>query len=259
MDDDAPSTSGSGGSSIPDALPYLGSDSDWREFRAKLVSQSRGEAGSSPDSGEWAHAIPKPERGALLLAHPMMFANSQRYFHRAVILLLEHGDRGSYGVILNRPSSVYMRDLDLGRPLPEFDDCRLYLGGDVGDKEVLLVHPHGELKGATEVVKGLYLGGVEAARAAIATGRAQPADFRWSKGYAGWAAGQLQSECKRGVWFTAAASPKVVLREVGLADGSEYWHKILGLMGGDYADISEAVKSHDKLMEGGGSGSERSE
>ncbi len=56
---------------------------------------------------------------------------------------------------------------------------------------------------------------------------------RWSKGYAGWAAGQLQSECKRGVWFTAAASPKVVLREVGLADGSEYWHKILGLMGGE--------------------------
>ncbi len=64
-----------------------------------------------------------------------------------MILLLEHGERGSYGVILNRPSSVHMRDLDLGRPLPEFDDCRLYLGGDVGDKEVLLVHPHGELKG----------------------------------------------------------------------------------------------------------------
>ncbi len=33
MDDDVPSTSSSGGSSIPDALPYLGSDSDWREFR----------------------------------------------------------------------------------------------------------------------------------------------------------------------------------------------------------------------------------
>lgn len=83
----------------------------------------------------------------LSCSHSRRPPQSQRYFHRAVILLLEHGDRGSYGVILNRPSSVYMRDLDLGRPLPEFDDCRLYLGGDVGDKEVLLVHPHGELKG----------------------------------------------------------------------------------------------------------------
>lgn len=43
---------------------------------------------------EWAHIIPKPEKGALLLAHPLLFQNSQTYFHRAAILLLEHGDNG---------------------------------------------------------------------------------------------------------------------------------------------------------------------
>lgn len=69
-------------------------------FRAKLVSQSRASADypaaeEAPD--EWAHVIPKPEKGALLLAHPLLFQQTQTYFHRAAILLLEHGDLGRWG------------------------------------------------------------------------------------------------------------------------------------------------------------------
>lgn len=60
----------------------------------------------SSSSGPWAHPIPTPEKGCLLLAHPMMFHSNQEYFFQAVILLLEHNDKGSYGIILNRPTLV---------------------------------------------------------------------------------------------------------------------------------------------------------
>lgn len=33
-----------------------------------------------------------------------MFRERQRYFYQAVILLLDHGPEGSYGIILNRPT-----------------------------------------------------------------------------------------------------------------------------------------------------------
>lgn len=53
---------------------------------------------------EWAHELSRPEPGCLLLAHPYMFREKQRYFYQAVILLLDHGPEGSYGIILNRPT-----------------------------------------------------------------------------------------------------------------------------------------------------------
>jgi hypothetical protein len=53
---------------------------------------------------EWAHELSRPEPGCLLLAHPYMFRERQRYFYQAVILLLDHGPEGSYGIILNRPT-----------------------------------------------------------------------------------------------------------------------------------------------------------
>ena len=98
---------------VPDAMPIAGADSDWREFRARLVAASApggrlatafpgGDADGAPSS--WAHAIPAPEKGCLLLAHPALFQSSQHYFNKAVIFLFEHNKDGSAGLILNRPT-----------------------------------------------------------------------------------------------------------------------------------------------------------
>ena len=67
-----------------------GVDTDWREFRARLILNSGAnkatelEPGTSGrpsvDAGFWAHSIPRPERGCLLIAHPLMFIQSQTYF-----------------------------------------------------------------------------------------------------------------------------------------------------------------------------------
>lgn len=79
-------------SSVPDSLPVAGAETDWREFRARLILSQTGsnkasqlEPGHSGrpsvDAGYWAHPIPNPEQGCLLIAHPLMFLQSQRYFH----------------------------------------------------------------------------------------------------------------------------------------------------------------------------------
>ena len=72
--------------------------------RARLVSAERGgDSGSTSTSSSagssdtWAHPLSGPETGCLLIAHPLKFRRAQQYFHRAVILILNHNDRGSYG------------------------------------------------------------------------------------------------------------------------------------------------------------------
>ncbi|KAG2482630.1 hypothetical protein HYH03_018438 [Edaphochlamys debaryana] len=148
-----------------------------------------------------------------------------------------------------------IKDVPLSRPQTQFADCRLYIGGDVGNGEVQVVHPYGNLFGAVEVVKGVYMGGLDAAAQAIDVGSAQPKDFKWFSAYAGWAPGQLDMECKRGVWFTAAGSPKLLLQDVEVGQGPKYWHKAMALLGGDYADLSKAVADHDELDPEGSSSS----
>lgn len=95
------------GSTIPDTLPVAGIDSDWRRFRAQLVASTSGASTGIAPSGtqtadSWAHALPHPEHGCLLLANPLMFAGAQQYFHMSVILVWAHDSRGSAGLILNR-------------------------------------------------------------------------------------------------------------------------------------------------------------
>ena len=68
-------------------------------------------------------------RGRLLVATPRL---REPTFHRTVILLLDHGEEGAIGVVLNRPSTV-----DVGVVLPDWqehvsDPPRLFHGGPVG-------------------------------------------------------------------------------------------------------------------------------
>ena len=124
-----------------DVAPAL--EGDWRDFRAMLVSQEAGpETSTSRDEDStklapsenmellqrqnpklasekaWAHVIGAPERGCLLLASDDEFKQGQQYFHQSVILLLEHHDKGSMGVILNRPTQYNMGGAGASRHAP---------------------------------------------------------------------------------------------------------------------------------------------
>jgi len=248
------------------AAPYAGMGTDWREFRARLVQQERASAGPGEDrlrssseaearpSGMWAHAIPGPEQGCLLIAHPLMFTNNQTYFHQAVLFVFSHADTGTVGLILNKPTKFVLGGVHGAEVLsPEFSAEPLFLGGDVGRDTLHVLHPHPHLEGAQPVLHGVCIGGFRGAKDAVQRGDARPEDFRWFTRYAGWAPGQLEAECQQGVWFTAAAGKDLVLQRV-TGTGQEMWHQVLELMGGEYADLSRAmrVSSQDAGVLGNG-------
>jgi putative transcriptional regulator len=86
---------GADADAVPPSLPVAGADTDWREFRARLVAASGGPSAPPPPAPPpggrptaagtargWAHALAAPEPGAVLVAHPALFTAGQTYFHQ---------------------------------------------------------------------------------------------------------------------------------------------------------------------------------
>src|SRR3954465_10179114 len=136
-----------------------------------------------------------PLQGQLLIASPSLLDSN---FRRTVVLVTEHTDDGAAGLVLNRPSPASVLEL-----VPELepvgeDDEQLWLGGPVQPNAVLVL---GEFVDPDDAAVPLFgsLGFPllhEPANVAPATTR-RPA----LAGYAGWGAGQLESELGREDWI----------------------------------------------------------
>ena len=242
-----------------DVAPAL--ESDWREFRAQLLARERAvtpeeerarAAAVSEEnlkvletqnprlaaSAPWAHVIGAPEKGCLLVAADHEFRMSQQYFHQAVILVLEHHENGSMGVILNRPTQYDMGYVS-GEANGPFAKNALYFGGDVGDGTVSFLHGREDVKGSVEVLPGVYLGGYDSACELVQQdGSTCHADeFKFFARYCGWAPGQLESECERGVWFPVAAAKELSLKQV-IQLPKPLWREISELCGGELEEMA---------------------
>lgn len=70
---------------MPDALPAVGGLGDWRTVRAALVAAESKRTNEDAEAGDvWAHGLPRPEQGCLLLSHPLYFSTTQTYFRDSV-------------------------------------------------------------------------------------------------------------------------------------------------------------------------------
>ena len=166
----------------------------------------------------------KPAPGMLLVAPPMV---RDPNFARTVVLLCEHGASGSFGLVLNRPLSVDLSEI--------LEGCEglVSTGGPVQRDTLHYLHRHGDmLDDAAEVVDGVYWGGdFGAVRIMIETQITSQRSLRFFLGYAGWSAGQLESEIEAGGWFLTRAKPAFVFHPYP----KSLWRAVLRHMGGEYA------------------------
>jgi putative transcriptional regulator len=142
-------------------------------------------------------------RGRLLVATPPL---TDPNFDRTVVLLLEHGDEGALGIVLNRPT-----DATLSSVLPEW--------------EILASEPEVVFSGgpvATEAIIALARGGHDTAPGWVSVldeigtidVGGDPGDLgfplhalRIFVGYAGWSPGQLEAEIEQDAWFVVNTRP----------------------------------------------------
>jgi len=197
---------------------------------------------------------PDPLAGRLLVATPVI---GDPNFHRSVVLLLDHGDGGALGVVINRPTDVGLHD-----SLPGWDALAaapdvVFVGGPVEQAGAIGL---GRIApgAAMDAGGGDGLGGDEEGEGddgpwspvlsdSSSVGPLATVDLtrdplevhgiealRVFVGYAGWGPGQLEGELDDDAWIVADARPA----DLWSADPEGLWGPILRRQGGTTAWLS---------------------
>jgi len=148
----------------------------------------------------------------LLLAMPQL---ADPNFTRAVILMIEHGDHGSFGLVINHPSQIKATELldSLEMTWHGEDSAVVWAGGPVQPSTGWVLHePVGIAQagagGTIEITSSISLSTSPDRLRAIAS--QPPRKIRLLLGYSGWGPGQLATEMARGAWLHTSADPNLV-------------------------------------------------
>lgn len=146
-------------------------------------------------------------KGHLLIAAPELLTP---FFTRTVILMLEHGEEGAMGVVLNRPTEATVADIAeqvLDEPLDW--DKPIRLGGPVPGP-LMVLHADDDLSDQ-EVIAGVF-STIEAGKIRrLLQGRAEPSLV--VANYSGWGPGQLEGEFDVHSWLTLPATVEHVFND----------------------------------------------
>ena len=167
--------------------------------------------------------------GVLLLATPVLLDPN---FADTVVLMLDVGDEGALGVVLNRPTGLAVSEVlsDWGDVVAEPEV--LFQGGPVETEGALAValrsSTDGEAVGFREVAGRLGLLDLDTP-VELVTGALS--GLRIFAGYAGWGSGQLEQEIAEGHWYVVPGRVEDVFR----SDSRELWRDVLRRQPGELA------------------------
>ena len=177
----------------------------------------------TPDDGPEQRWSAGPLRGRLLVASTKL---GDPNFDRSVILVLDHGDEGALGVVLNRPTPVPVGEiLDPWAAQAEAAPPDvIFRGGPVSPDAVIGLARAPAAASDTTAWRAVIdsVGIVDLAVPPDAQ-PVVPDGARLFSGYAGWAADQLEGELAEGAWFVVDALGE----DVFCADPEQLWHDVV--------------------------------
>ncbi len=173
--------------------------------------------------------------GHLLIAMPAM---ADPNFVRTVTYICEHTDQGALGIVINRPL-----DMDMGEVFEQLSlqpaDAQaakqiVMRGGPVQTERGFVLHePVRKWDSTVEVSDTVHLTTSQDILTALAEGTG-PKRSLMALGYAGWGAGQLESEMVANAWLSVPASAQILFDTPIEAR----WTAAAGLLGINVATMS---------------------
>ena len=163
-------------------------------------------------------------RGQLLISSPALVDPN---FRRTVVLVTHHDENGAIGLVLTRPSEVRVADA-----VPELADLPgveelVHVGGPVQPEAIIALAEFDDVDDAlAPVVGSVGLMAADAEPEELSIRR-----LRLFAGYAGWGAGQLESELAEPSWIVADARPD----DAFATSPDELWRSALERKGDRFA------------------------
>lgn len=174
---------------------------------------------------------------SLLLATPQLTGS---FFTHSVVMMLEQEAGGALGLMINRPAGVNVGDL-LAQADAAHAGQAAYLGGPVetGGGWCLYRLPTGHSH-EIQLAPQLWLTREGAVLEELLRGE-QP--FVLLLGYAGWGAGQVESEVQEGSWLWGEVSDDNFARLLWHTAPEDRWNKALKLLGASAGQLGGSAKA----------------
>jgi len=165
-----------------------------------------------------ASATEIPATGRFLVASESLRGP---FFAETVILLLQYDEAGAVGLVVNRPMNAA-----LAEAMPDFSGLdeytgSLYWGGPVDLNTIrALLRAESRPENAARIFDGVFMVPPDYA---VTDDADDASKLRFFLGYAGWAAGQLDSELAEGSWHVVPASTEFVFTD----NPANSWRKLV--------------------------------
>jgi putative transcriptional regulator len=168
-----------------------------------------------------------PAAGRILISEPLL---QDFYFRRSIVLLADHSDEGTFGLIINKPVDVRFNDVIKG--FPNYKGS-IYLGGPVQTSTLYFVHTMGDMiEGSMKILDGLYWGGdIEQVKEMMTLNQLTSHNIRFFIGYSGWVSNQLDRELDENSWVVWSANTELLIK----SNPENLWRDLVKSLGPDYA------------------------
>lgn len=135
-------------------------------------------------------------------------------FQHSVTYICEHNAQGALGIIINRPSNLVLGDifkqLSIEASHTDTKGLPVWQGGPVQLERGFVIHsPTGEWEATLKLGADLGVTTSRDVLASIARGTG-PDKLFIALGYAGWGAGQLESEMAENAWLSTPVDPRIL-------------------------------------------------
>lgn len=153
-------------------------------------------------------------RNQFLVAMPGMADGN---FDHTVTLLCEHSPEGAMGLVVNRPTSLDLREMlqHMGLEGSKLSTGAIpvFWGGPVQPERGFVLHSHHttEWDSTLRLSDTLSITTSKDILVAIAQGEG-PTEYLVTLGYAGWSAGQLEEEIMHNSWLNTPADSAIVFK-----------------------------------------------
>ncbi|MBI5427249.1 MAG: YqgE/AlgH family protein [Nitrospinae bacterium] len=174
-------------------------------------------------------------KGYLLIANPVL---PDPNFSRSVVLLCNHNDQGSFGLVVNRTADLKVAEVFSSYELLKTYEGRIYVGGPVSPSQVFyLCRSETPLPEMDHVHDGIYLGMNWDALAEVLKVLKDPEkNIRFYLGYSGWGGGQLANEMSQKSWLTCESRDSFIFAG---AD-ENLWSQVVRSLGKGYEYLLNA-------------------
>ena len=167
-----------------------------------------------------------PSRGKILISEPFL---RDATFGRSVVLLIDHTEEGSMGLIINKQLPIFVNDI-----IKEFkyiENIPLYKGGPIATDTLFYLQTLADIPGAIPISKGLYLNGdFDEIKKYILQGNKVDRYIRFFLGYSGWESEQLSTELKENTWLVSKEENAYLMN----GDTKDMWKQALEKLGSKY-------------------------